>query len=156
MKLLDFIVREAIITELQATTKEGAIREIVRSLQDAGALSEADSESVTRELLSREELGPTGIGRGVATPVDTNHRAVDRPTGAIALSRRGIEWDALDGEPVDLVFLMVSPYRPGVKVQAMETIARHVKDERLTDRLRQAKTREQVIGLLEEADHGSP
>src|SRR4051794_3076189 len=156
MKLLDIIVREAIITGLQATTKEGAIREIVRSLQDAGSLSEADSESVTRELLSREELGPTGIGLGVAIPIDTYHRAVDRPTGAIALSRRGIEWDALDEESVDIVFLMVSPYQPGVKMQAMQTIGRHVKDDRFADRLRRTKTREQVIALLEEADHGSP
>ena len=91
MKFSDFVVREAILTDLQATTKEGAIREIVRSLHHAGALAEADLESITRGLLGREELGSTGIGQGmaflgqgVALP-ETRHPAVDREIG----DRRG-------------------------------------------------------------------
>ena len=66
MKFLDFVVREAIITDLQATTKEGAIREVVRSLQDAGHFAGAALESIMRLLLGREEIGSTGVGGGWA------------------------------------------------------------------------------------------
>ena len=149
MKFSDFVVREAILTDLQATTKEGAIHEIVCSLHHAGALKEADLESITRGLLSREEVGSTGIGQGMAFS-ETRHPAVDRVVGTIALSRRGVEFDALDGEPVDLLFLLISANGPG-HLRAMEVFNRHL-DIRFVTRLYQAQTREQVIALLEEAD----
>ena len=107
-KLSDFMVREAVITDLQATTKEGAIREIVCSLKDAGYLAEADTESIIRAILAREELGSTGIGGGMACP-ETRHPAVNRVIGTIGRSRQGIEFDACDGEPVDLLFLVITP-----------------------------------------------
>ena len=158
MKFSDFVVREAIITDLQATTKEGAIREVVRSLQDAGHFAGADLESFMRMLLGREELGSTGVGGGCAFPgANCRHPSVDRAIGTIALSRRGIEWDALDGEPVDILFfLTTSPKRPADDLLAQEVIGRHMGDERFRDRLRQAETREQVFKLLEEADQGNP
>ena len=66
MKLLDFVVRDAILVDLQATGKEEAIREMVGSLHRAGRLADNDVESVIRAILGREELGSTGIGQGVA------------------------------------------------------------------------------------------
>jgi nitrogen PTS system EIIA component len=153
MKLSDFVVREAILVDLQATTKEAAIREIVRSLVEAGRLAEADLDGVARAILNREELGSTGIGQGVAVP-HTRHPKVDRLVGTVALSRRGVDFAALDGEPVDILFLLVSPpNQPGDHLRALENISRHLKDERFVSFLRQAKTREQVVELLEEADH---
>src|ERR1700751_4819406 len=108
MKLSDFVVREAILVDLQATGKEEAIREIVRSLNHAGRLAEADQESVTRAILGREELGSTGIGQGVAVP-HTRHPTVNRLIGTVALSKRGVDFAALDGDPVDILFLLISP-----------------------------------------------
>jgi mannitol/fructose-specific phosphotransferase system IIA component (Ntr-type) len=152
MKFSDFMVREAILTDLQATTKQEAMREVVRSLHHASALAEADLESIERELLAREELGTTGIGLGVAV-LDPRPPVIDRIIGTIALSRRGIEWDAIDGEPVDVVFLLISPQsQPGSHLRCLETIGRSLKYDRFTNRLRQAETREQVIALLDEAD----
>ena len=156
MKLSDFVVREAILVDLQATSKEEAIREIVRSLQGAGSLGEADMEGVARAILNREELGSTGIGQGVAVP-HTRHPTVDHLIGTVALSRRGVDFAALDGDPVDILFLLVSPpNQPGDHLRALENISRHLKDERFVNFLRQAKTREQVVDLLEEADQGAP
>ena len=155
MKLLDFVVREAILVDLQATGKEEAIREIVGSLHRAGQLAEADLESVIRAILGREELGSTGIGQGVAVP-HTRHPTVQRLIGTVALSRRGVDFAALDGEPVDIFFLLVSPpNQPGDHLRALENISRHLKDERFVSFLRQAKTRENVIEVLEEADQGA-
>jgi mannitol/fructose-specific phosphotransferase system IIA component (Ntr-type) len=155
MKLSDFVVREAILVDLQSTTKEDVIREIVGSLASTGKLAEADREGVTRAILSREELGSTGIGQGVAVP-HTRHPTVDRLIGTVALSRRGVDFAALDGEPVDILFLLISPpNQPGDHLRALENISRHLKDERFVSFLRQAKTREHVVELLDEADQGT-
>ena len=156
MKLSDFVVREAVTVDLQATTKEEAIREIVAGLRDAGRLAESDLEGVTRAILNREELGSTGIGQGVAVP-HTRHPTVDRLIGTVALSRKGVEFAALDGEPVDILFLLVSPpNQPGDHLRALENISRHLKDEQFVRFLRQSRSREQVLDVLDEADQGSP
>lgn len=155
MKLSDFVVRDAIVVDLQAVGKEDAIREIVRSLQKAGRLNEGDLDSVSRAILGREELGSTGIGQGVAVP-HTRHPTVDRLIGTVALSKSGVDFAALDGEPVDIFFLLISPpNQPGDHLRALENISRHLKDERFVNFLRQAKTREAVIDLLDEADHAA-
>jgi mannitol/fructose-specific phosphotransferase system IIA component (Ntr-type) len=155
MKLSDFVVREAILVDLQATGKEAAIREIVRSLHKAGQLAESELESVARAILSREELGSTGIGQGVAVP-HTRHPTVSRLIGTVALSKTGVEFAALDGDPVDIFFLLVSPpNQPGDHLRALENISRHLKDERFVSFLRQAKTRETVVDLLNEADQSA-
>ena len=85
----------------------------------------------------------------------TRHPTVNRLIGTVALSRRGVDFAALDGEPVDIFFLLISPpNQPGDHLRALENISRHLKDERFVSFLRQAKTRETVIELLEEADQG--
>ncbi len=155
MKLSDFVVREAILVDLQATSKEAAIREIVGSLATAGRLDAADTDGVARAILNREELGSTGIGQGVAVP-HTRHPKADRLIGTVAISRGGVDFAALDGDPVDIFFLLVSPpNQPGDHLRALENISRHLKDDKFVSFLRQAKTHEQVIGILDEADLGT-
>jgi mannitol/fructose-specific phosphotransferase system IIA component (Ntr-type) len=152
MKLLDFVVRDSIIVDLQAATKEGAVREMVGALNQAGQLADGEVESVIRAILNREELGSTGIGMGVAVP-HTRHPTLQRLVGAVALSSKGVDFAALDGEPVNIFFLLVSPQnQPGDHLRALENISRHLKDERFVSFLRQAKTREAVVDVLEEAD----
>ncbi len=155
MKLLDFVSREAILVDLDAAGKEEAIREIVAALCQAGRLNVADQESVSRAILNREQLGSTGIGQGVAVP-HTRHPTVDRLVGTVALSRGGVEFAALDNEPVYILFLLISPpNQPGDHLRALENISRHLKDERFVSFLRQAKTRENVVELLEEYDQSA-
>ncbi len=155
MKLLDFVARESIIVDLRAIAKEQAIREMVGSLHEAGRLANNDVESVIRAILGREELGSTGIGMGVAVP-HTRHPTLQRLVGTVALSRRGVEFAALDGEPVDIFFLLVSPQnQPGDHLRALENISRHLKDERFVSSLRQARSQEKIIEVLEKADQGT-
>jgi len=154
MKLSDFVVFDAVVVDLRATSKEEAIREIVGSLQGAGKLAVQDQESVIRAIMNREELGSTGIGQGVAVP-HTRHPTVDRLIGTVALSRHGVDFAALDGEPVDILFLLVSPpNQPGDHLRALENISRHLKNERFVKFLRQARSREAVVSVLDEADLG--
>jgi mannitol/fructose-specific phosphotransferase system IIA component (Ntr-type) len=152
MKLLDFVVRDSIIVDLQATTKEAAIREMVGGLNQAGQLADGEVESVIRAILNREELGSTGIGMGVAVP-HTRHPTLQRLVGAVALSPSGVDFAAIDGEPVNIFFLLVSPQnQPGDHLRALENISRHLKDERFVRFLRQATTQDAVADVLEEAD----
>ena len=103
---------------------------MVGSLHQAGKLGNDDLESVIRAILGREELGSTGIGQGVAVP-HTRHPTLHRLIGTVALSRRGVDFAALDGELVDIFFLLVSPQnQPGDHLRALENISRHLKDER--------------------------
>jgi mannitol/fructose-specific phosphotransferase system IIA component (Ntr-type) len=154
MKLSDFVVREAIVVDLKATAKEETIREVVGSLHAAGQIADADLDGVIRAIIGREELGSTGIGQGVAVP-HTRHQSVKKLVGTLAISRGGVNFASLDGEPVHIFFLLLSPTnQSGDHLRALENISRHLKDEKFVSFLRQAKTREQIIEVLEDADHG--
>jgi PTS system fructose-specific IIA component/PTS system nitrogen regulatory IIA component len=153
MKFADFIVPEAIRAELAASDKEGVIREMVQALTDAGKIEKDEFESIVKAILKREELGSTGIGRGVAVP-HTKHPSVDRLAGNVAVSREGVDFDSLDGEKVHLFFLLISPPdRPGDHLRALENISRQLRDDTFCRFLKQSKTVEDIRQLLEEADN---
>jgi PTS system fructose-specific IIA component/PTS system nitrogen regulatory IIA component len=152
MKLSDFVVRESIITDLKSASKEASIRTMVESLAASGTIKAADQESIIAAILKREELGSTGIGKGVAVP-HTKHVSVDKLVATIALSKGGVEFASLDGEKVHILFLLVSPPdRPGDHLRALENISRHLRNDNFCNFLRQSNSSQAVIDLLEEAD----
>jgi mannitol/fructose-specific phosphotransferase system IIA component (Ntr-type) len=152
MRMTDFVVRDAIIPELTAINKESAIREMVGSLGSVGFFKAGDTEDVIKAILKRELLGSTGIGRCVAIP-HTKHQCVERLIGTVALSRPGVSFDSLDGEPVHVFVLLVSPQdRPGDHLRALENVSRVLRDDNFVRSLRQAKTREEIWALLCEQD----
>ena len=153
MRMSDFVIREAIIPELTATTKEAVIREMVESLRTAGYFKGGEAEDIVKAVLKRELLGSTGIGRGVAIP-HTKHNSVERLIGTVALSRPGVSFDSLDGEPVHVFVLLISPQdRPGDHLRALENVSRSLRDDGFVRSLRQATSREAVWDLLSEVDH---
>src|SRR5262245_38324586 len=101
MRMSDFVVKAAIVPRLEATTKEGIIREIVGSLCAAGYFQGEESETIIKAILKREQLGSTGIGRHIAIPHGKSG-AVDHLVGAVAVSPNGVNFDSIDGEPVHL------------------------------------------------------
>jgi mannitol/fructose-specific phosphotransferase system IIA component (Ntr-type) len=152
MRISDFVVRDAIVPELKAANKEGVIREMVESLRAAGQFKSGDPEDVIRAILKRELLGSTGIGRGVAIP-HTKHTSAERLVGTVAVSRGGVSFESLDGEPVYVFVLLVSPQdRPGDHLRALENVSRRLRDDGFVRSLRNAKTREQIWALLEDSD----
>jgi mannitol/fructose-specific phosphotransferase system IIA component (Ntr-type) len=152
MRMSDFVVRDAIIPELTATSKEGVIREMVQSLRAADQFR-ADVDDIIRAILKRELLGSTGIGRGVAIP-HTKHNGVDRLIGTVAVSRPGVAFESLDGEPVHVFVLLISPQdRPGDHLRALENVSRCLRDDNFVRSLRQATTREDISRLLDQCDH---
>jgi len=150
----DFVVRDAIVPGLTAANKEGVIREMVEALRAAGQFKGGDPEDIVRAVLRRELLGSTGIGRAVAIP-HTKHASVEKLVGTVALSKNGIGFDSLDGEPVHVFVLLISPQdRPGDHLRALENVSRALRDDGFVKALRQATTRDEIWKLLEEADHG--
>ncbi|RLS53254.1 MAG: PTS sugar transporter subunit IIA [Planctomycetota bacterium] len=152
MKLTEIVAADAVITDLKATTKEEAIREIVSSLKSAGKIAPEHTDAIISAIMKREELGSTGIGRGVAVP-HTKHASVDSIIATVALSVNGLDFAALDAEDVHIIFLLISPPdRPGEHLRGLETITRHLKSDDFCSFLRQSKTPELVMDLLREGD----
>jgi mannitol/fructose-specific phosphotransferase system IIA component (Ntr-type) len=153
MRMSDFVVREAIVPDLKATAKEAVIRELVTGLRDAGYFKGGELEDIVKAVLKRELLGSTGIGRGVAIP-HSKHASVDRLVGSVAISKGGVAFDALDGEPVHVFVLLISPQdRPADHLRALENVARALRDDAFVRSLRQATSRDGIWELLETADH---
>ena len=153
MKFADFVRVEAIRESLTAEDKEGVIRELVGALVESGDIAEDNWESIVGAILKREELGSTGIGRGVAVP-HTKHPSVDKLVGTVGISGDGVDFDSLDGEKVQLFFILVSPPdRPGDHLRALENISRQLRDNMFCKFLKQSKTSDEIRQLLEEADN---
>ena len=164
MRMRDFVVRDAINPDLKADSKEAVIREMVENLRQAGFLkgsevtasgavatnSSAAAEDVVKAILKRELLGSTGIGRNVAIP-HAKHTTIDRLIGTVAVSKNGIPFDSLDGEPVYVFVMLISPQdRPGDHLRALENVSRCLRDDSFVRALRQAPTREAIWELLGE------
>ena len=153
MKFADFVSREAIRADITADDKEGVIREMVQALLEANKIAESEFDSIVKAIMKREELGSTGIGRGVAVP-HTKHPSIDRLVGTVAVSSEGVDFDSLDGEKVHLFFLLISPPdRPGDHLRALENVSRQLRDESFCKFLKQAKNPEDILQLLDEADN---
>ncbi|MEX0586314.1 MAG: PTS sugar transporter subunit IIA [Pirellulales bacterium] len=153
MKFADFMVGQAVRADLVAEDKQEVIREMAKALQEAGKIAPADLEAIVAAIMKREELGSTGIGRGIAVP-HTKHPSVSQLVGTVGVSRDGIDFNSLDGEKVQLVFLLVSPPdRPGDHLRALENISRQLRDDTFCRFLKQSKTAEEIWLLLEEADN---
>ena len=152
MKLTDFVVPEAILPDLRVESKEEAIRQMVGSLCACGKIAPDDEEGILSAILKREELGSTGIGNGVAVP-HTKHPSVSQLVSTVALVRDGVDFASLDGEPVHILFLLISPPdRPGDHLRGLENISRHLRNPQFCSFLKQAKANSDVVDLLKEAD----
>jgi len=153
MKFSDFINVASIKADIQADDKPAVIHELVESLAAAGAISQEQVPGIVAAIMKREELGSTGIGRGVAVP-HTKHASVERLVGTVGVSAVGVDFNSLDGDKVHLFFLLVSPPdRPGDHLRALENISRQLRDETFCRFLKQARSPRDINQLLDEADN---
>lgn len=151
MRMSNFVVRDAIIPRLSATSREGVIREMVGSLHAAGQFRDSEIEEIVRGVLRREQLGSTGIGRQIAIP-HSKHAGVDRLVGTVALSAEGVPFDSIDGEPVTVFVLLISPQdRPGDHLRALENVVRTLRNDDFVAQLRSASTVEEIWALIDQA-----
>lgn len=150
MKIMDFLCPEAINIDLEARDKKEAIAEIVDMLVKAKKIKKP--AEIIETVLEREKLGSTGIGQGVAIP----HGKINFLTeqiGALGISQKGVEFNALDGEPVHLIFFLIGPVEvAGKHLKALSRISRLFKDKFFRNSLREAKTPDEVIKIIQQED----
>lgn len=153
MKLTQLVAEGAIVARLQSTERDDVIRELIAALVESGAAPAKLQDELVRSVLERERRGSTGFGRGVAVP-HVKHKSVKTMAAAVGLSERGVDFNALDKQPVYSVFLLLSPEdRPEEHLQAMEVIFKNLSKDTFRRFLRQSQTPEEVRALLEEADN---
>jgi PTS system fructose-specific IIA component/PTS system nitrogen regulatory IIA component len=153
MKFGDFINANAIRSDLTSDSKPKVISELVDCLLAAEQIRAEDRDDIVSAIMRREELGSTGIGRGVAVP-HTKHPSVDRLVGTVGVSVDGVDFDSLDGDKVQLFFLLISPpERPGDHLRALENISRQLRDDTFCRHLKESKSPRDIQQLLEEADN---
>ena len=147
MRMSEFIIREAVSANLASVQKEAVIREMVENIRLAGYFK-GNEEDVVKAILKRELLGSTGIGRGVAIP-HAKHKSVEKLVGTVAVAHNGVSFDALDGEPVFVFVMLVSPQdKPGDHLRALENVSRSLRDDNFVRSLRAADTKEKIWALL--------
>ncbi len=155
MKITDFLRERAISVDLQAKDKEGVIREMVQLLVKAGEIKPAEEEKIVPVLLAREALGSTGIGQGVGIPHGKSNM-VRQLVGAFGVSRRGVNFDSLDGETAQIFFLLLAPEdSAGPHLKALARISRLLKDRYFRESLKEAKDEKQVVRIIQQEDQKS-
>ena len=152
MKIFDFLNEKAITADLKSQDKKAAIQELTDSLIKAGALKPRMKDEVVKVLLNREALGSTGIGQGVAIP-HGKCEFVKELVGAFGVSKNGINFDSLDGEPAYIFFLLLAPIESsGPHLKALARISKLLKDKYFRDSLKKAESEKSLLKIIKEED----
>ncbi|WP_301358322.1 PTS fructose transporter subunit IIABC [Enterococcus spodopteracolus] len=150
MEIKDLMIKDAMIMDLQATDKKGAIDEMVQKMYDAGRIS--DIETYKKGILAREAQTSTGLGDGIAMPHAKN-AAVKEATVLFAKSNKGVDYEALDGQPTFLFFMIAaSEGANDTHLQALAALSRLLIDPDFVGKLKEAGTPEEVQELFQTAE----
>ena len=150
MKIVEFLNEKAITANIRATDKDGVIRELVDLLAKAEGLR--NKEELVKVLLNRETLGSTGIGQGVGIPHGKSN-IVKRLVAAFGICHPGVNFDALDGEPVYIFFLLVAPEdSAGPHLKGLARISRLLKDKFFRESLKSLTDEKSILRLIREED----
>ncbi|EOH98387.1 PTS system, Fru family, IIC component [Enterococcus moraviensis ATCC BAA-383] len=150
MNIKDLLVKDVMIMDLQATDKKGAIDEMVQKMYDGGRIS--DIETYKEGILAREAQTSTGLGDGIAMPHAKNS-AVKEATVLFAKSHSGVEYEALDGQPTYLFFMIAAPEGANdTHLQALAALSRLLIDPDFVAKLKDTKTPEDVQNLFQSAE----
>ncbi|MGB0747442.1 MAG: PTS IIA-like nitrogen regulatory protein PtsN [Magnetospiraceae bacterium] len=147
MELSDLLTPDAVIANLRVSSKKQALQELARR---AATLSEQHERTIFDTLLERERLGTTGVGNGIAIP-HGKLSGIDRLYAVFARLERPIDFDAIDDQPVDLIFLLLAPESAGADhLKALARVSRLLRDAAVCEKLRGASKAEALYALLTE------
>ena len=146
MKITDFLDARAIKIGLTAVEKEGILKELVDLLAEVKDIG--DRKATVRALLERESLGSTGIGQGIAIPHGKTDK-VKELVAVLGVSKKGVNFEALDGEPVHILFLLVAPKdTAGPHLKALAQISRLLRDSYFCELIKRCQTPAEVFDLI--------
>jgi PTS system nitrogen regulatory IIA component len=150
MKILDSLKEESIISELNATDKKGVLEKLTDPVAKASGVNQ---EEMIRVLLERERLGSTGIGGGIAIP-HGKLKSLESLLVGFGRSHKGVDFEALDGKPAHLFFLLVAPENStGAHLRMLARISRLLKDSTFKQRLMTAVDRRDLYTVIANEDH---
>ncbi|MFQ5484836.1 MAG: PTS sugar transporter subunit IIA [Desulfobacterales bacterium] len=149
MKILDVLQKEAILIDLKSQDKKGVLEELVMPLTDIAHIDQGD---LMRVLIERERLGSTGIGGGIGIP-HGKLKGLDSLVLGFGLSRRGVDFESIDGRPTHIFFLLITPENStGVHLKLLARISRILKNDPFKEKLFNAADREEVLSIIDEED----
>ena len=148
MNISDLLNKDAITVSLKAAGKPEALAELVDLLITSGAVKKGQKSDIIKKLEERENLGSTGIGKGVAIP-HAKCPEVKKMTAALAISKSGLDFRSLDGESSYIFFLLIAPGEtPGPHLKALAKISRLLDDKFIRERLRTAKSNQDILKII--------
>ncbi len=149
MKILDVLHKDTIITDLAATDKKGILEELSQPVAKAAGISHED---LVRVLMERERLGSTGIGGGIGIP-HGKLKNLDSLILGFGLSRKGVDFESLDGRPTHIFFLLFTPDNStGLHLKLLARISRILKNDLFKENLLKAVDCDEVLSLIKEED----
>ena len=151
MKIVDILKPECVVSELSATNKDEALKELSHALSIS--LEGVSEDDMTTVLVEREKLGSTGIGDGVAIP-HGKMKQVKRVVASFGRSSKGIDFDSIDGKPAHMFFLLIAPEdSAGIHLKALARISKLSRDPLFRTSLLNAKDQEEVFNIIKETDN---
>jgi len=148
MEITDILTPTAVLPSLRATSKKQALQELAHYVQDLKGLPE---RTVFDILLERERLGTTGIGNGIAIP-HGKPAGIEKLFGVFARLERPIDFESIDEQPVDLIFLLLAPESAGADhLKALARVSRLLRDKVVCDKLRTADSADALFAVLTES-----
>ena len=149
MKILDVLPREAILGNLKSQDKKGIIEELVKPVSQIAGIN---NEDLVHVLMERERLGSTGIGGGIGIP-HGKLKNIDHLILGFGLSRKGVDFEALDNKPTHIFFLLITPENStGLHLRLLSRISKILKHEPFKERLLNATDSDEIYTIIGEED----
>ena len=149
MKICDVLDRKSILADLKSRNKKGILEELVVPVAEIAGVSQKD---LTKVLMERERLGSTGIGGGIGIPHGKMKNLESLVLG-FGLSRKGVDFESLDGLPTHIFFLLITPENnTGLHLKLLARISRILKNDPFKSRLLEAVDGDEILGIIREED----
>ena len=149
MKILDVLLKEAILSDLKANDKKGVLEELVTPV---ARIADINHDYLVKVLIERERLGSTGIGEGIGIP-HGKVKGLESLVLGFGLSKKGVDFDSMDGQPAHIFFLLLTPENStGLHLKLLARISRILKNEPFKQRLLHATNRDEIYSIIEEEE----
>jgi PTS system nitrogen regulatory IIA component len=149
MKICDVLSKEAILADLKSQNKKGILEELVAPV---ATIADVNPENLVKVLMERERLGSTGIGGGIGIP-HGKMKDIESLVLGFGLSRKGVDFESLDGKPTHIFFLLVTPENStGLHLKLLARISRILKNDPFKNRLLNASDEDELFGIIKEED----
>ena len=149
MKILDVLLKEAILSDLKANDKKRVLEELVTPV---ARIADLNHDYLVKVLMERERLGSTGIGEGIGIP-HGKVKDLESLVLGFGLSKKGVDFDSMDGQPAHIFFLLLTPENStGLHLKLLARISRILKNDPFKQKLLRATNRDEIYSIIKEEE----